>query len=84
MILKGYVKSHSKSFVKSYLYYSKFGLVTIWYVGLVFGVQFWEVPGMGSFCTTGASCEAIPTAGYITTANLRFYQASVKLDVKQY
>ena len=67
MILKNYVKSHMKSSkesnVKSYMHYSKYGLVTIWHVGLVFGVWSWEILGMCPFCTVGASCKAVAAAG---------------------
>ena len=61
--MNGYVKNHMKiymkNYVKSYMHCSKCGLVTIWCVGLVFGVWFWGVLGMRFFCTAGASCETV-------------------------
>ena len=66
MILKSCVKNHTESYkkiyVKGYMHCFKFQLVTIWYMGLVFGVWFWEVLGMHSFCTAGASCEVVSAA----------------------
>ena len=67
MILRIYVKIYmniyKKFYVKSYIHCSKCEFVTIWHVGLVFGVWFWEVLGMRSFCTAGANCEVVAAAG---------------------
>ena len=76
MILKNYAKNHTKkikkNYVKNYMHCSKCWLVTIWHMGLVFGVWFWEVMGMRSFCIAGASCEAVAATGRAATANLAF------------
>ena len=55
-------KSYEKLWEKlceKYMHCYKCGLVTIWRMGLVFGVWFCEVLGIRSFCTVGASCEVV-------------------------
>ena len=60
---KNHMNNYIKSYVKSCIQCSKCRFVNIWYVGLVFGVWFWEVLGMHLFCIAGASCEVFATAG---------------------
>ena len=61
-----YEKSYEKKmkiYLKSYVHCFKYWLVTIWHVSIVFGVWFWGVLVICSFCTVGASCKAIAAAG---------------------